>query len=159
MKIELKVVEKNELNILEKLLQLYLHDLSNCFLIDFDSKTAEYVYDNLDKYFDNLLNKAYFIKSDKDILGFILVDKTEDSNVLQEIFVLNNYKNRGIGEKAVCDIFSLYEGKWIVKSLPGSLMAEKFWIKAINNYTNGKYEMERIGKYNRAIFTFNKSNV
>ena len=71
MNIELIKVNKNERSKLEKLLQLYLHDLSLYFPLDFDSEKCEYDYD-LDKYFDN--DFAYFIKSSNDILGFILID-------------------------------------------------------------------------------------
>ena len=55
MNISLKKVESKERKKLEKLLQLYLHDLSLYFPIPFDSKVCEYEYD-LDKYFDKNLH-------------------------------------------------------------------------------------------------------
>ena len=92
MEIKLEKVAYRERKKLEKLLQLYLHDLSLYFPITFDSKVCEYKYD-LDKYFDK--NYAYFIKSNDDILGFILVDDNlEDNYEISEMFVLNNYKRK-----------------------------------------------------------------
>lgn len=59
MNITLTKVNKNEKNLLNNLMQLYLHDLSLYFPIDFDSKTCQYKY-NLETYFYN--NYTYFIK-------------------------------------------------------------------------------------------------
>lgn len=143
------IVEKNKL---EKMIQLYLHDLSLYFPIPFNSDTCEYEYD-LNKYFDN--NYAYFIKSDNDILGFILVDNNSNNNYeISEMFVLNNYRGKKIGEEAVKKIFDIYKGNWTIKVVPLSLVAEAFWKKTVNNYTNGNYKLEYIGKYNRAKLYF-----
>lgn len=76
-----------------------MHDLSNFFPIGFDSKTGKYVYDSLDKYLDDSLNKAYFIKNDKGILGFMLIDKEEDNNILQEIFALFPFSRKILDKK------------------------------------------------------------
>ena len=109
---------------LEKLLQLYLHDLSLYFPITFDSKVCEYEY-NLNKYFDK--NYAYFIKSSDDILGFVLVDvNLEDNYEISEMFVLNNYKGKKVGEEAVKKIFDIYKGNWTIKAVPLSPIAESF---------------------------------
>jgi predicted acetyltransferase len=157
--IKLVIAKKTEIKILEKLLQLYLHDISSYFPIDFDSANGNYIYYSLDKYFNNTNNNAYFIKIEDNIVGFILVDRNADSYVLQEMFVLNNYKNKGLGEKAVCSLFNQKRGRWIIKSLPCSPLAEKFWNKAISNYIGNNYNVEHIGKYNRAVFTFDNKNI
>ena len=152
MNISLKKVESKERKKLEKLLQLYLHDLSLYFPIPFDSKVCEYEYD-LDKYFDK--NYAYFIKSDNDILGFVLVDDNlEDNYEISEIFVLNNYKVKKVGEEAVKKIFDIYKGNWTIKAVPLSPKAEAFWTKTKNNYTKGNYRLEHTGKYDRAELYF-----
>ncbi len=152
MNISLKKVESKERKKLEKLLQLYLHDLSLYFPIPFDSKVCEYEYD-LDKYFDK--NYAYFIKSDNDILGFVLVDDNlEDNYEISEIFVLNNYKGKKVGEEAVKKIFDIYKGNWTIKAVPLSPKAEAFWTKTVNNYTKGNYRLEHTGKYDRAELYF-----
>lgn len=152
MKIELINVEKKEENILNNLLQLYLHEINFYFPIQFDSLKGEYQYENLDIYFNNQNNKAYFIKSKLDIIGFLLINKKEDTNIIQEIFVLNNYKNKGIGKKVVALLIK--KGKWLIKSLPNSPLAEKFWDKTICKITNGNYLVEHIGKYERAVYRF-----
>lgn len=153
MNIKLEKVTIESRKKLENLLQLYLHDLSLYFPIPFDCKKCEYEYD-LDKYFID--NYAYFIKSNDDILGFILIDDNKENNYeISEIFVLNNYKGKKIGEIAVHKIFDMYKGSWIIKAVPLSPKAESFWKKTVDNYTSGNYKLEHTGKYNRAEFYFN----
>lgn len=155
MNIELIKVNKNEKEKLEKLLQLYLHDLSIYFPLDFDSEKCEYKYD-LDKYFNN--DFVYFIKSDNNILGFILIDNNGESNYeISEMFVLNNYKNKKVGTISVIKAFALYKGKWTIKAVPKSEIAEKFWVKVISEYTNNNYELYHTGKYDRAELYFSNN--
>ena len=152
MEIKVEKVAYRERKKMEKLLQLYLHDLSLYFPITFDSKVCEYEYD-LDKYFDK--NYAYFIKSNDDILGFILVDDNlEDNYEISEMFVLNNYKRKKAGEEAVKKIFNIYKGNWTIKAVPLSKIAESFWIKTVNDYTKGNFRLEHTGKYNRVELYF-----
>ena len=152
MNLKIKKIEKKEKSKLEKLLQLYLHDLSFYFPIDFDSTKCEYEYD-LNKYFED--NYAYFIQSDEDILGFILVDNNSNNNYeISEMFVLNNYKGNRIGEQSVIKIFNKYRGNWTIKAVPCSPVAESFWKKTVNNYTKGNFKIEHTGKYNRAELYF-----
>ena len=152
MKKILTVVLEKEKNILENMLQLYLHDISSDFSISFNNLSGKYIYDDLNKYF-NTLNKAYFIKENDDIVGFIFVDLIDNMFILQEFFVLNNYKGKHYGEKAVFELFYNIKGNWVIKVLPNSRRAESFWIKTISKYTCD-YNLERVGKYNRVIITF-----
>ena len=79
--IKLEKVRLEDRNKLERLLQLYLHDLSLYFPITFNSDICQYEYD-LDKYFID--NYAYFIKSDNDILGFVLIDDNRNNNYIEK---------------------------------------------------------------------------
>lgn len=146
---EITIKEKNKL---EKLVQLYLHDLSKDFKIDFNNDTCEYLYD-LSTYFHN--NKAYFIKVVNNIVGFILLDINKDNYEISEIFILNNYKNNHYGEEAVTTIFNMYKGNWVIKAVPNSNIAKNFWNKVINKYTNNNYKVIKTGKYNRPEYYFN----
>ena len=106
--IKLEKVRLEDRNKLERLLQLYLHDLSLYFPITFNSDICQYEYD-LDKYFID--NYAYFIKSDNDILGFVLIDDNRNNNYeISEIFVLNNYKRNKIGKEVAIKVFDMYKG-------------------------------------------------
>ena len=154
--ITIETFKKEEKYLFDNLLQLYLHDASLYFPCDFNSEKGRYIYDDEEKYFDGSNNYAYLFKDGEDVIGFSLVDTLEDGTmVIQEMFVLNNYKNRGYGKEAATKIFDMHKGNWIIKALPCSPKAENFWKKTIEEYTNNTYEMEHVGKYNRAVFRFN----
>lgn len=155
MDITIKEVEVKQKEILERLLQLYLHNVSLNFSMEFDSNTGMYGYDDISKYFENDDNKAFLILKENEIAGFMLVDIIDNKKIIQEMFVLNNYKRKGIGKTAVSLVFEKYKGDWEIKSLPCSENAEKFWISAVKEYTKDNFNLEYIGKFNRAVLTFN----
>ena len=151
--IELTKVDKKDRIILERLLQLYLHEITIYFPIDIDNDGL-YHYHNIDNYFNNDNNIAYFIKENNTLVGFILFDIINNQNIIQEIFIINNYKRNGFAKKAVFKLFENIKGEYIVKALPNSKVAELFWINTIKEYTKDNYKVEYVGKYNRAEFTF-----
>ena len=155
--IKLRIAKKEERHLIENLLQMYLHNISEYFPIDFNSKTCTYEYDDIGKYFDESVNYAIIFMNDEDVIGFSLVDFIDNTYVVQEMFILNNYKNKGFGEGCITKVFDDFNGDWIIKSLPLSPKSENFWNKTINKYTDGKFELEYIGKYNRAVFKFNNA--
>ena len=155
MNITLKEIKLDKKHILEKLIQLYLHNISLSFPMGFNSNTGMYDYEDIKKYFNNNENKAFLILKENAIAGFILIDLLKEKNIIQEMFVLNNYKRQGIGKKAVRLIFDMFKGNWEVKSLPCSESAEKFWISTIKEYTKNNFHLNYIGKFNRAVLTFN----
>lgn len=148
-------IKENDLEVLEKLLQLYLHDISFYFPIDFNNDEGLYLYDDLNKYFNNTVNYGYFIYFNNNIAGFILIETNANENIIQEMFILNHFKNKGIGKLAIYDLLDKHKGSWIIKSLPNSEPSERFWTKTIKDYTNNNYNIEHVGKYKRAVFTFN----
>lgn len=158
MDINVRLVKKEELPVLERLLQLYLHDISLYFPIEFDGNSGLYLYDDLAKYFNDSNNYPYFIEYDGSIAGFILIDVVDNCNIVQEMFVINSYRSLGIGKVAINKIFDTYKGKWIIKVVPNSIKAEKFWNRTIDEYTCGNYCVEKVGKYNRAVFTFDNKD-
>ncbi len=155
MDITLKKIELEKKDILNNLMQLYLHNISLNFPMDFDSNTGMYGYDDIEKYFENDNNKAFFILKENEIAGFMLIDLSDEKNIVQEMFVLNNYKRKGVGKTAVSILFDKFRGNWEIKSLPCSESAEKFWISSVKEYTNDQFNLEYVGKFNRAVLTFN----
>ncbi len=147
-------VKKDNVKLLDNLLQLYLHDVSAYFPIDFDSSTCRYLYDPLDKYFDETGNFAFLFMEDDNVIGFTLIDSVDNGKVVQEMFILNNYKGNHLGSECITKVFDKFKGEWTIKSLPCSSRAENFWIRVVNEYTKGDYKLERIGKYDRTVLKF-----
>ncbi len=154
MNIELKNIKLKDKNKFDKLLQLYLHDLALYYPAPFNYEILEYTYDNIEKYYDNDL--SYFIVYDKNIVGFILLDNNlKDNYEISEIFILNQFKRMGIGQKVVNMILDMYKGSWTIKAVPNSTVAESFWLHTIKKYTNNNFKISRTGKYNRLELYFN----
>lgn len=151
---KLERVQKKDKKILDNLIQLYLHNLSINFKIDFDSKTGLYIYEDISKYFVNNDDIALFIKDNDNIIGFILLNLSDNVNVVQELFILNNYKRQGYGKNAIIETFNNYRGNWCIKVVPCTPSSENFWINVVNEYTNNNYRLERTGKYNRVELYF-----
>lgn len=85
----------------------------------------------------------------------MLIDTNDlKGHIIQEMFILNNYKKQGFGKLAIKALLKKHKGKWTVKSLPKSENSEKFWINTIKDITENKCNVEYIGKFNRAVLTF-----
>lgn len=153
----LELVKLNKREELENLLQVYLNEINEFFPID--KINGKYVYESLDKYFNYSGNNAYFILNGNEIAGFMLVTSEGKEKVIQELFILDKYKHQGIGKKAVFNLLDNVKCKWIIRVVPTSPVAENFWINIIKEYTNGNFNLERVGKYNRAIIKFNSKNM
>ena len=91
---------------------------------------------------------------EENIIGFALIDSDGDNKIVQEMFILNNYKGKHLGSECIIKVLDKYKSKWIIKCLPCSSRAEIFWIRVVNEYTKGDYILERIGKYDRVVLIF-----
>ena len=133
MDITLKEIELEKKDILNNLMQLYLHNISLNFPMDFDSNTGMYGYDDIEKYFENDNNKAFFILKENEIAGFMLIDLSDEKNIVQEMFILNNYKRKGVGKTAVSILFDKFRGNCLVlKELKSSGYLQLKNIQMIN---------------------------
>ena len=59
--IKIKIVNSNERSLIENLLQMYLHNISEYFPIDFNSETCTYDYDDIIKYFMKVVIMQFFL--------------------------------------------------------------------------------------------------
>ena len=114
-------------------------------------------------YFENPKKKAFLIRVDKEIAGFVLLDKEHlleavDWN-MGEFFVLAKFQGKGVAYKAAKQIFTDYPGKWSVAVMPENIRALNFWRKVITDVSEGNYtESFKAAKdfdsYNMNIFVF-----
>lgn len=143
MVISIKKIKKREKHIFDKLFQLYLHDISLSLPMDVNK---EGIFDcaSLNSYTDDEINRcSFFIMANNKYIGFALIDKKIlDAYELTMLFILNSYKNKGIGRLIAFDLFNMFEGNWEIKPTPHSKRAKKFWERVIKEYTNNKYIIE-----------------
>lgn len=64
---------------------------------------------------------------------------------LQEFFILNKARRRGVGTEAARLLFDRLPGRWELSYNPENLPGAAFWQKFIPRYTNGDFTEEMIG--------------
>jgi len=131
---EMKLVpiELESKNILENLISIYLHDLSE-FTNDLKvNQNGRFEYEGLELYFIKEELKPLFIYLKDNIVGFILLNNGKyvpqdiDFSV-HEFFILKSYRRSGIGAKAMEGLFDKYKGKYRIVQLADNKLAINFW--------------------------------
>ena len=151
--IQLKPIEKEQRPILENLLQLYLHDISLYYPVNFDNTTGQYIYD-VDQYFTQPNHHGFFIMNQDEIAGFALVTVDCDHIRPEDVFILNQHKDKGLGTFALNRLFDKFSGHWEIRVVPNSKRSEKLWTRVVKEYTNGNHQTDRVGNYGRLVINF-----
>jgi predicted acetyltransferase len=116
MPVKLKEVKESEKSILRNLYSLYLHDLSKYTSTLDIGEEGSFEYEDFDKFWIVEGISPYFIKFNHMIIGFILLverpflTKEIDFGV-NDIFILNKYKGKGLGSQAMETLFQEKQGK------------------------------------------------
>ena len=145
MDISIEAAKSGEYEILKNLLEKYVYELSQYFGMDVND-LGLYGCNYLDYYFSEEKRHPFFIKVDNKLAGFILVSdypegtKTTDYT-LSEFFVMYKYRRNGVGKYSVKYILDKLKGTWQLKFHPNNDISKQFWMKTIEEYTNGKYEL------------------
>jgi len=127
-------VEMAEKEILKNLLSLYLHELSR-YTNDLEiNNEGLFEYDSLDLFFEDEKLIPYFVKYEQSIIGFILLSKSPYAKPgtdysIQEFFILNQYRKRGLAQLVMKEIMKMYIGKFSIIILKSNEKAIHFWRK------------------------------
>lgn len=138
--------ERDE-NVLENLLQLYVHDFSE-FLGLIPSEEGRFSYPGLSRYWIDEGRSAYLIRSEGNLAGFALVSQgsriSGDSSVidLAEFFVVRGLRRRNVGRTAAHKLFSSTRGTWEIRVGECNAAALHFWRKIIEQFTSGQFTSE-----------------
>jgi predicted acetyltransferase len=127
-KIDARPATDAERPVVERLIQLYLHDMTefNPFPIGTDGL---YEYAMLDQFWQ----RPYLIYSDDEIAGFALViEQCPITGVapcyfMAELFVLKPYRRRGFATAVCLGIFADHPGLWHVGVIERNATAAAFW--------------------------------
>jgi len=130
-----------ERELLQRLLELYQHDLSDIWDQDVDDSGC-FGY-SLDRYWDDEECKAYIFRMQGQAAGFALVDrqvKIPGSDFwMDQFFVMKKYRAKGIGGAAAAQVFCNHPGRWQVGQMTANLPAQAFWRKTIHRVCGGNY--------------------
>jgi predicted acetyltransferase len=145
MDISIVPVKIGEKEILRNLLEKYDYEFSQ-----YDNRDVNdlglYGYDYLDYYWTEENRFPFFVKVNGKLAGFIMVNDYLESKIntnytLSEFFIMYKYRRQGIGKYVVNNIFNKFKGKWQLKFHPKNEVSKNFWLKTIDEYTKGKYEI------------------
>ncbi len=144
MSVILEEVLETEKTILGNLYSLYLHDLSKFTTMLDIGADGLFEFEELNKFWEVDGFTPYFIKVGDSIIGFILLLerpflKKEHDFGINDIFILNKYKRKKLGRRAIEKLFEKKQGKYFVIELIENRPAVSFW-KKLYNELNIQYE-------------------
>ena len=137
-------------------MEKYGYELSQYFGNDIND-LGLYGYDYFDCYWTDENRYPYFIKVDDKLAGFIMINDYPEGTqktdyTISEFFVLYKYRRNGVGKRSVKIILDKYKGKWQLKFHPKNELSKNFWLKTIDEYTNGKYNTIKDDPHQDALY-------
>ena len=148
-KYQMKAVLLTNKPILEKMLQVYFHEM-NQYNSDKPNENGIYEYPYLHLYWEEANRFPYFIMNENEPIGFALVnDFVIDENFkaqysIAEFYIKPAYRKRNIGKQIAYQIFNKYKGKWEIRQEIANLDAQHFWRKIITEFTKGNFKEKEI---------------
>lgn len=143
----LSQISEDEKHILQNLYSLYLHDLS-AFTDGLDiSSDGSFIYDSFELIWEKEGLTPYFLKSDENIVGFLLLLerpflKKEYDYSINDFFLLKKYRGKGVSKTFIKELFEQKKGKYFLIVLEKNCIAISFWRRALSEL-NISFEEEK----------------
>jgi predicted acetyltransferase len=126
--------------LLENLLTLYIHDLSE--FIDLEPQPdGRFVYPWLPLYWQEAHRLPFVVRVDGRLAGFVFVMRAVsvhgDDEVwdLAEFFILRGFRRRGVGASVAHEIWGRLRGRWEVRVREQNAPALAFWRTTVSAFT------------------------
>lgn len=135
MSVDLQSVPITSKELLRNLYSLYLHDLSAYSASLHTNEKGVFEFEGFEKFWDTEGLEPFFIKYDRKVVGFILLvssplTKKGIDYMINDFFVLNAYRGKGVAKQAVKNCFTYYKGHFYISQLKDNDRAISFWKKA-----------------------------
>lgn len=149
-------------SIIQRMMELFRHDLSDFEDLDLDEH-GYFGYPYLDYYWIESDRYPFIVRVDGKLAGFALINQhthfPDSQYSIAEFFILRKYRRRGIGRKVAFDLFDRFAGRWEISKLSTNVTALKFWSDVIESYLS-EYPTEtvvEIKNQKRVISCFDNS--
>ena len=129
--------------ILANLLELYAHDFSEFVQLEL-GPDGRFGYEPLSLYWKEAGRHPFLIKAGGTLAGFALIHQSSgisgDDQVwdVAEFFIVRGLRRRGIGRKAVHELWRRFPGKWEIRVRKENRGAKGFWAGAIAAFSGRK---------------------
>lgn len=156
---------------IQNMARFYVYDMSReCGLNSADwACPADGLYESFDfkHYFVDSDRRAYLVKVNEELAGFVLLYQTGKQPKIQwhigEFFILARFQHRGLGLMVAQQVWQQHPGSWEVTVIPENKRALQFWRKAIASIETDNFIEElklKTGRDdpdqpNRIFLTFN----
>ena len=159
MNFELRETTLADRAVVDRLMELYLHDFSEFDGSDVDEHGL-YRYYDLDYYWMEPARAALVVQVEGKWAGFVL---TSDEIQLEggersvaEFFILRKYRRSGLGTRVAEALFERTLAQWEVGVHLSNAPACAFWRRMIANYTGGKFREVMFDNedWHGPVFTF-----
>lgn len=147
MNVKLIRIEKNDRNVLEKLLDEYLGELSKHREAPYGATdSSSYTY--LPLYWIENDRYPFLVSWEKRVVGFALIRRvfSEQQEVMQvaEFFIHPDNRRKGIGKAVVKELWRLYPGKWELQVHKRNLGAVEFWTSCIKKVASSSCIIDEV---------------
>jgi predicted acetyltransferase len=145
-------VTPDNLDVLDRLMQLYLYDFSVYFCDEGDGFVGpDGRFDPgfpLSRYAEGSGSghESWLARVEGRWAGFALIGHRADQHphggpgrAVQEFFVLPCFRRKGIGTALARQVFDDYRGFWQIAQIAANRPATAFWRTVISRYTGGRY--------------------
>jgi predicted acetyltransferase len=158
MALEIQRVDLKQRELLRNLLNMYLHEMTAFDQIEV-GEDGNMEYPHFSCYWVEPERHPYLIRVKDKIAGFVLVRDIESFregsvHTVSEFFVMNMYRQLGIGEEIARMVFDQFPGQWQVAVQEGNKVARTFWKTVIWRYTGGHMSEFRRGDWSGPIYEF-----
>lgn len=158
MPLAIQLVTTGEKQVLDNLLQLYLHETSRFRPADVN-EDGRFDTAAITANIETPAVDAYLIRIKGKLAGFAVVQPRFQNNAivarsLTDLFILESYRGFGIAEEIARMIFDQHPGLWHIEVTQENEEATKFWNKVIYRYTGDNFRHLPWRGNNAEIFEF-----
>ncbi len=142
--VTLEAASRAEEPILARLLELYMHDLSEVFPIA-PGPDGRFGYPLAPYWNEPATHFPFLVRAGSGLAGFALAARgspaTDDPEVLDvaEFFVLRGARRSGVGRRAAGLLWSRLPGRWVVRVAERNERALPFWRAVVAEHTGGAF--------------------
>jgi len=148
--LEVRPAGPAEKEVVDQLLELYLHDLSELTGADVGSH-GRYDYFFLDDYWSEPDRHPFLLRVGGHLAGFALVGSGTPHD-MAEFFVMRKYRRQRVGARAARTLFRMFPGEWQVRQIAANTAATKFWRAVIPApFTEGTTEIGPVQRFESSI--------